>query len=369
MVHRSIENIVKSSPHLKWLLDGTCYIARHGSRAYGTNVEGSDEDFKGVAIPPKEYFFGTVNRFEQAISNAPDDVTIFDIRKFFMLTAQCNPNLIEVLHCDPSDHIYVNDIGQLLLDNKDIFLSKKVKHTFLGYAVSQLKRMKLHKSWNDKEILSLPTRQEFGLTEKYEIPSDQMQAISAEIQKELDKQSFDFMDDLDETVKQEIRSNLSKMLCEMKITTDDKWVGTARKIGLEENMIEVFKKERAYASKVKDYHSYQEWKKTRNAKRFADEAKFGYDCKHAYHLVRLIRMAEEILATGKVIVKRPDREELLEIRNGKWKYEELIEFAESKEKSLELLYNSSNVLPKSPNMKKIDDLCIKVVELSLSKGR
>ena len=91
------------------------------------------------------------------------------------------------------------------------------------------------------------------------------------------------------------------------------------------------------------------------------------NCKHAYHLVRLIKMAEEILTTGKVIVKRPDREDLLSIRNGAWSYEKLISFAEEKQKSLDIAYNSYNVLPKAPNFKKIDELLIQMIEKSLAK--
>jgi len=44
------------------------------------------------------------------------------------------------------------------------------------------------------------------------------------------------------------------------------------------------------------------------------EAKFGFDTKHAMHLIRLLRMAREILETGVVHVKRPDAEELSAIR-------------------------------------------------------
>mgnify|MGYP001607055563 CR=1 FL=1 len=46
--------------------------------------------------------------------------------------------------------------------------------------------------------------------------------------------------------------------------------------------------------------------------------------KHAMHLVRLMRMCKEILITCEVVVKRPDREELLAIRNGAWSYYKLI---------------------------------------------
>ena len=67
------------------------------------------------------------------------------------------------------------------------------------------------------------------------------------------------------------------------------------------------------------------------------------------------------------MVKRPDREILMEIRSGKWSYEKLINHTEKINKELDDLYKNCKILPKSPNMEKIDALCIKLVEKSLSK--
>ena len=361
--HEVLDLIVKRSPHLKWIDDGTVLLVLHGSHAYGTNTETSDEDFKGVAIPTKEYFFGYTHKFEQAELKAPDpDAVIYDIRKFFNLAASCNPNIIEVLHTDPADHFIVTPLGQKILDHKDAFLSKRIKHTFLGYSVSQLKRIKTHKKWIMNPPKSPPTRASLGLPEQTLIPQDQLVAAFAEVQKELDRMQFDFMENLEESTKIEIRNNMATMLAEMKITSDEQFGAAARKIGLSDNFIEIMQKERQYTSAKREWDQYQNWKETRNAKRSALEEKYGYDTKHAYHLVRLIRMCREVLMTGKVIVKRPDREELLAIRNGAWSYEELIAFAEREELLLNELYNTSTVLPKVPDQAKLDNLCIELIE-------
>lgn len=365
-MHPVLEIIVKKSPHLGWIADRTVLLVRHGSHAYGTNTVNSDEDFKGIAIPTKEYFLGMVKHFEQAELKAPDpDAVIYDIRKFFALAADCNPNIIEVLHTDPSDHFLVSPIGEIILEHKDAFLSKKIKHTFLGYSVSQLKRIQTHKRWIMNPPKSPPSRVEMGLPEQTLIPQDQLMAAQAEVQKELDRFQFDFMEDLSEPAKIEIRSVMSEMLAELKITADDHWMSAARKVGLSDNFIQIMQRERAYTSLKREWDQYQNWRKTRNPARALLEEKFGYDTKHAYHLVRLIRMCREILTTGKVIVKRPDREELLSIRNGAWSYERLIEFAESEEKSLNELYNQSTALPKLPDRDKLDRLCIELIETSL----
>ncbi len=366
--HPVLETIAKRSPHMSWITSGTVLLVRHGSHAYGTNTSSSDEDFKGVAIPPKEYFLGATKRFEQAELKAPDpDAVVYDIRKFFNLAAECNPNIIEVLHTDPSDHFVVDPIGEIILEHKNDFLSKKIKHTFLGYSVSQLKRIQTHKRWIMNPPVNEPKRGGFGLPEQTLIPQDQLVAAQAEIQKEMDRFQFDFMEGLDEPAKIAVRNIMEQMLAELKITADQHWESAARKIGLSDNFISIMQRERMYTNARREWEQYQNWKKTRNSARAALEEKYGYDTKHAYHLVRLIRMCREVLTTGKVIVKRPDREELLTIRNGAWTYEQLIEFAEREEKELNALYNSTNVLPKTPDKEALDKLCIALVEKSLSK--
>lgn len=211
-----------------------------------------------------------------------------------------------------------------------------------------------------------PTRASLGLPEQTLIPQDQLAAAYAEVQKELDRFQLNFLDNLDESTKISCQNTMISMLAELKITADQHWAANARKIGLNDNLIEIMQKERAYTSKKKEWDQYQNWKKTRNPKRAILEEKYGYDCKHAYHLVRLIRMCREILLTGKVIVKRPDREELLAIRNGAWTYDQLIDFANTQEKNLNELYLTSNILPKSPDKETLDKLCIELIEKSIS---
>jgi len=356
----------KFNKDISWIKRNTIYLVRHGSRAYGTNTETSDEDFKGVCIPTKPYYLGSQAKFEQAELNEPDTV-IYEIRKFFNLAAAANPNVIEVLFVEDSDIIHLDSIGEMMLDNRDSFLSKRIKHTFTGYAIGQLKRLKTHRRWIMNPPAAPPTRSSLGLPEETLIPQDQLAAASAEIQKELDRFQFDFMEELSEPMKIAVRGTMSEMLAELKITSEAQWQAMARKVGLSDNFIEIMQKERQYKGAKLEWDNFQTWKKTRNKKRFELEDKYGYDTKHAYHLVRLIRMCREILTTGKVIVKRPDAEELLSIRKGAWSYDQLIDFAEGEDVALQELYTTSTALPKTPDFKYIDKLCIKAVEKSLSK--
>ena len=367
--HIVLDTIVRHSPHLKWIEDGTVLLVRHGSFAYGTNIATSDIDIKGVCIPTKEYFLGTTHRFEQAELKAPDpDTTIYDIRKFFNLAAAANPSIIEVLFVDPSDQLLVSELGQRIIDNRDKFLSKRIKFSMSGYAFSQLKRISLHRGYLLNPPKEYPTRSMMGLPEQTLIPQDQLSAAEADIQKELDRFDFDFLEEVSEPVKIGIRAVMVEMLSVLKITTDDQWLSAARKIGLSDNFIEIMQKERAYKNLKSQWDKYQEWKKNRNPVRAAMEAKYGFDTKHGLHLIRLLRVCKEVLSTGKVLVRRPDREELLAIRNGEWSYERLIKEAEKLDAEAEQLYKTSSILPKTPDFEYLDKLCIELVELSLSRN-
>jgi hypothetical protein len=87
----------------------------------------------------------------------------------------------------------------------------------------------------------------------------------------------------------------------------------------------------------------------------------GFDGKHASHLIRLMRMAREILVTGEVQVHRPDAKELLAIRQGEWTYEDCVQHAQEIEGSLEALYLTSP-LPRKPDYNTISNLYVELCE-------
>lgn len=117
-----------------------------GSHSYGTNLPTSDYDTRGVFIAPPEIAFSLFKKIEQVEQKEPD-TTIFEIRKFFALAANCNPNIIELLYTDPKDILHIDPCFHEVLDHRHLFLSKKAKHTFSGYAFAQMKRIKGHEKW------------------------------------------------------------------------------------------------------------------------------------------------------------------------------------------------------------------------------
>lgn len=349
--------------NLTWLPSRTILLARAGSHAYGLNTPSSDLDIKGVAVPPSEYFSGYTNRFEQAEGKDPD-LVIFDIRKFFALAVDGNPSLIEILYTDPSDHLQVTPAAELLLKHRDAFLSTKIRHTFSGYAMSQMHRMKNHHDWLVKGELHEPKREHFGLAATREmtpLQRDSIGAAMAMITREIATWDDLSWTDLSMPDRIGLKARIAEFMTRVQVTKEDLFVDAARSIGMDDNLIDLLHREKQWRSAVQEYESWLKWKRDRNPERAALEAKYFFDPKHALHLVRLLRMCREILTTGKVIVKRPDREELLSIRNGAWTYEQLVEFAEREDRELSELAKTSP-LPNQPDRAMLDRLCIEIVE-------
>lgn len=369
----------------------TIFLTLSGSRAYGFSSEASDWDYRGVCIPPLSTYIGVNSKFEQAVDtgsskqiwkNYPNlvqpesDMQIMELSKFSRLAADGNPSIIETLFSDQSSFVKFHPVMNRMLNNRDMFLSKRVKARFCGYALSQLERIKRHKRWVDEENPGFeklkPTRAAYDLPEVGLISADQIGAAEALIKQEIDSFIIN-QEDLPETVKIELALGMGKMMRaawyslntkESYPVGPDKLFGTTQEAiaetvlhnnGFSENFIEILKKEKKYRAAVKGWQQYQEWLRDRNPSRAALEKKFGYDTKHACHLVRLIRMCREILETGQVLVKRPDAEELRAIRAGAWTYEKICEFAEVEDEALNEVVKKSK-LPSTPDMAKIQNI-------------
>lgn len=140
-------------PEYKWLedyKDRLCFITLGGSHAYGTNIETSDIDVRGVLLPTKEELIG-IHHFEQKLDEETD-TCLYEFNKFIRLVCNCNPNVIEMLGC--RDYIVFNEVGKRLIENAKRFLSKKCIVTFAGYATAQLRRLEnalCHDSYSEED--------------------------------------------------------------------------------------------------------------------------------------------------------------------------------------------------------------------------
>ena len=119
-------------------------------------------------------------------------------------------------------------------------------------------------------------------------------------------------------------------------------------------------REKRYKSAQTQWRQYNDWLKHRNPARSDLEVRFGYDTKHGMHLVRLQRMALEILDSGNVNVFRSDREELLAIRDGAWSFDELELRTSEMAAKIDAAALVSH-LPECPDDAALDRLCVDLV--------
>jgi len=253
------------------------YLA--GSHAYGTSRPDSDIDYRGVFIPPVTVLLEPGDKIKEVVKKGEDD-KLYTLHRVFDLMLSSNPAFLEFLFVPPDCVVSTSRLWGDIVFNRDWFLSQRIKKSFSGYAIAQLKRIRLHRGYLLDPPDHKPTRQEFELPEKSTVPKEQRSAVLSI--------SAAFLRD-------EVRK--------------------------------LVKKEMAYTKAKVEWDSYQKWECGRNPARKALEAKFGYDTKHASHLVRLVRMGIELLETGDVEVRRPDAEELKAIRDGAWSYEKLEDYA------------------------------------------
>ena len=102
-----------------------------GSYAYGTNNENSDIDFRGVTLPLPSDLLG-LTEFEQYEDGGTDTV-IYSFKKIVKLLLDCNPNTCEILGLDEEQYLIRSPLGQELVDNSGLFLSRCAARSFAGW--------------------------------------------------------------------------------------------------------------------------------------------------------------------------------------------------------------------------------------------
>jgi predicted nucleotidyltransferase len=170
----------------KFLVGNVHYETIMGSVAYGVSNDTSDMDVYGFAIPPKDDVFphlrgeiagfGTHRpRFEQFqehhVRDADAlggkgreyDVTVFSIVKYFQLCMECNPNMIDSLFTPTTCVLHSTHVGNLVRENRRLFLHKGAWVKFKGYAYSQLHKMAIKEHTGRRAEL----KEKYGFDVKY----------------------------------------------------------------------------------------------------------------------------------------------------------------------------------------------------------
>ena len=112
-----------------------------GSRAFGLATESSDEDRRGVFLPPAEWHWSLTKPPEQVefFSEGVEEVD-WEIEKFVRLALQANPNILETLWSPAVLH--TDETGDALRAMRTAFLSRHLYRTYSGYVLSQFRLMK-----------------------------------------------------------------------------------------------------------------------------------------------------------------------------------------------------------------------------------
>lgn len=113
------------------------FLTLGGSYAYGTNVETSDIDVRGVVLNSKSEIL--LGRDFGVFTDNKTDTTVYSLNKIIQLLSNCNPNVIEMF--GNQETLFKSEIGQMLFDNRGLFLSQKCVNSFGGYANQQLWRL------------------------------------------------------------------------------------------------------------------------------------------------------------------------------------------------------------------------------------
>mgnify|MGYP004574186073 FL=1 len=271
-------DFLRNDPLLK---DNILFLTVAGSHAYGTNVETSDLDIRGVVLERETDTLGLTD-FEQYV-DAKTDTVIYTLKKFLKLVKECNPNIIEMLYSKPEHYLYVFPLGKVLLDNRDLFLTKRAAYSFGGYANAQLNRL--------ENAMARDT-----LTEHNKIEHINRSVENA-------AKSFETKYKLpDDAIKTYVGSWYNGMDEEILVDFKLEHYPLGRLRSMIEEMTNVVK-------------NYNETVGQRNKKK--DDQHLN---KHMMHLIRLYFMCNEILEYKTVHTFREKEHELLmDIRNGKYR--------------------------------------------------
>ena len=325
-----------------------------GSQSYGTAVEGSDIDYKGVYAQEIDELIGF--GYKEQINTTKDD-TSYEIRRFLELLETANPTVLEMLFSPEDCIVEKHPVFDILIKHRDKFLTKKCLFSFGGYAIAQIKKAKgLDKKMNwEKEriVRKTPIDFTYAFIDGKTMPiKDYLDTYSLDQNKCALAGLDHFRDCYALYYSDAYNGFVSEKSNELRMTSIPKG---------EKSLTIVFYNKDGYTSHCKDFKEYNEWLANRNTQRYVDLASHDQkiDGKNMLHCRRLLDMAVEIAQTGNINVRRSNAEYLLKIRKGLVSLDEIIENAEKDIKGLDELYKNSN-LPDSISREFVNEILLEI---------
>ncbi len=392
-------------------------LVRTGSHSYGTNTPTSDLDVRGIFVgSPKSIRTPWFTETEWS-DPTQIDTKLYELNKFMQLALDCNPNVVELLWVNPDDIIHDSLEYQYLRLHRRDLLSQKIIATTMGYGKAQLSRMKNHHNMgNNPQPVDPPKQRDYLVPAFYTDLTNQMYKHNFEPTKYADgyqlvRLSSDIFSihpkeghsiyhidsgalNISDVEHKELLPPAIVLVRYNKNLFDqeyDKWVKYWEWKNLKDNKVALLQllrnewesrgaptmsstiqtklsplaegikvsgtipsnctlKELTDTDIIDLVHSFTRHEVFVTSK---------IDFKHAMHLVRLMRMAYELVTIGEVMVRRPDAAELLDIRAGKWSYERIVDHSNELEIKIEQARHSSPLREK-PQYDLAADIVMKI---------
>lgn len=345
-------------------------IAIRGSHAYGTALPTSDTDYAGVYIQPMEDILGF--KYKQQINDDKNDVVFYEIRRFLELLKSNNPNILELLNLPEDCIIYKDPIFDIILDNKNSFLTKGCRNSFAGYATQQISKSRgqdKKQNW-EKDKVTRKTPLDFCY---FHFGSNSVPLTTYLNDKGMDQKFcglskvphsrdtyalyYDFRSE--ETDGSPEYPNIGYRGIAFEDSNDIRLSSIPKEATPCFGYVSYNKD--GYTTHCNDYKSYQTWLQNRNEQRWVDVESHGQkiDGKNILHLVRLLKMSREISEGRGLIVRRPDADYLISIRKGEVDLQTLIDAAEKDIKEIDALFESSN-LPNEVSLELVNQILVNI---------
>jgi len=369
------------------------YLVIRGSHAYGTNLPTSDTDYSGVFVQNLDSILGM--SYVEQINDDKNDIVIYELRRFLELLAKNNPTILELLNTPEDCIVYKHPLFDKILENKDNFLTKICANSFGGYAKEQIGKAKgqnKKQNWEKdkvtrKEVLdfvyvidgekSIPWKvwnSDKGFEEKF------IGVVNVPNARDIYSVFFDRVayNCFSESIPENVRESAKYIRTEANLPMGFGYKGLV-KTGEGKNMAEsnqlrlssipkgetpiciiTYNKD-GYTQHCNDYKSYETWLEQRNEQRWVDVESHGQkiDGKNMMHCRRLMDMAREIAEGKGIVVRRPNAQELIDIRQGKVDLQTLIDHVENEIKEIDILYSNST-LPDKVDMKLVEEILINI---------
>lgn len=360
------------------------FLAIRGSHAYGTNIDTSDIDYAGVFIQPLNDILG--NSYKEQINDDSNDIVLYEIRRFLELLATNNPSVLELLFTPEDCIIYKHPSFDIILENKNKFLTKLCSKSFGGYARQQISKAKgqnKKQNWEQEKVNKktpidfcyLHIGEKSISLKEYLFKNNLNQQFCGLSNVPHSKDTYAlFYDIVSDFRYSKKRAKWENILINLFFRKPLRFKGIAfedsndiRLSSIPKNLPRKFfighisYNKDGYSQHCKDYLSYQEWLKNRNESRWVDVKSHNQkiDGKNMLHCKRLIDMAREIAEGKGLIVKRLNSKDLISIRKGDVDLDTLIDNVEREIKITDEIFNKSN-LPDSVDTELITNLIIKV---------